>query len=258
MNELQVFNNDMFGQVRTVFIDDKPYFCGNDIAKALGYKRERDAIKAHCPHAVKHRIGVQTGTKPDGSPVMQEVETAFIPEGDVYRLIIRSKLPSAEQFEHWLFDEVLPQIRRTGGYIPISRNDTNEAILSKALLIAQNTINEKDLLLHRQTKEIAEMKPKVLGYDLFLKSKGYVSLNKVAKSLHKGRNRMMKFLREQGVLFKDGNDNIAYQRYCNAGYFTVDYKIGRDGMVHAVTKVSAKGVDYIKRLYEKTELKNIA
>ncbi len=258
MNELQVFNNDIFGQVRTIFVDDKPYFCGNDIATALGYKTPRHAISTHCPHVLKRAIGVQTGTRPNGAPIIQDVETAFIPEGDVYRLIIRSKLPSAEQFEHWLFDEVLPQIRRTGGYIPVSDKDTNEQILSKALLIAQNTIEQKDVLLHRQTLQIEEMRPKVKGYDTFLKSQGYVSLNKVAKSLHKGRNRMMKFLREQGILFKDGNDNIAYQRFCNAGYFTVDYKIGRDGMVHAVTKVSPKGIDYIKRLYERFDLKDIA
>lgn len=253
VNELQIFNNTEFGQVRTAIINNKVYFCGNDIANALGYKRERDAIRTHCPHAVKHRIGVQTGIKLDGTAAIQEVVTSFIPEGDVYRLIIRSKLPSAEQFERWLFDEVLPQIRKTGGYIPILTNDTNEQILSKALLIAQNTIEQKDVLLHRQTLQIEAMRPKVNGYDTFLKSEGFVSLNKVAKSLHKGRNRMMRFLREQGILFKDGNDNIAYQRFCNAGYFTVDYKIGRDGVVHAVSKVSAKGVDYIKRLYDKME-----
>lgn len=105
--------------------------------------------------------------------------------------------------------------------------------------------------------QLEQIKPKAVCYDTFLKSAGYVSLNKVAKSLHKGRNRMMKFLREQGILFKDGNDNIAYQRYCNNGYFTVDYKLGRDGVIHAVTKVSPKGICYIKKLYDKANMFNI-
>ena len=93
-----------------------------------------------------------------------------------------------------------------------------------------------------------------LSYETFLRSKEYVNLNKVAKSLHKGRNKMMTFLREQGILFRDGRDNITYQRFCNAGYFTVDYKTGRDGLIHAVTKVSAKRADYIRKLYEKSEV----
>ncbi len=133
----------------------------------------------------------------------------------------------------------------------MSATDTNEQILSKALLIAHNTIEQKDVLINKQTIQIEQMKPKASCYDTFLESEGYISLNKVAKSLHKGRNRMMKFLREQGILFKDGNDNIAYQKFCNSGYFTIDYKIGRDGIVHAVTKVSPKGVSYIKKLYDK-------
>ena len=78
MNELQVFSNDMFGEIRTVTDNDKVMFCGSDVATALGYKRARDAVRMHCPHAVKYAIGVQTGVKSDGSVIMQEVETAFI------------------------------------------------------------------------------------------------------------------------------------------------------------------------------------
>lgn len=106
MNDIMIFNNEEFGEIRTVEIDGKPYFVANDVAKALGYKRTADAVTAHCKGSVKHRYLTEGG----------EQEVKIIPEGDVYRLIIRSQLPTAEKFEKWVFDEVLPSIRKTGGY----------------------------------------------------------------------------------------------------------------------------------------------
>lgn len=106
MNDIRIFNNDEFGNVRTVEIDGKPYFCGSDVASALGYKRPNDAISAHCRATVKHSIPI--------SGKMQDVN--FISEGDLYRLITHSKLESAERFETCVFDEVLPSIRKHGIY----------------------------------------------------------------------------------------------------------------------------------------------
>ena len=240
MNNLTTFTNEEFGQVRTVTIDNKPYFCGSDIAKALGYKRPNDAILAHCRATVKYSTPI--------SGKIQEIN--FITEGDVYRLIMKSKLPSAEKFESWVFDEVLPQIRKTGGYIPVKSEDDDLTIMAKAHKILERTLEQKEAIIHQQTQQIAAMQPKAESYDLFIQADGYISLNKVAKSLHKGRNKMMALLRKQGILFKDGNDNIAYQRYCNNGYFTVNYSVGRDGIVHAVTKVSPKGIEFIKGIYD--------
>lgn len=117
MNELKIFENKEFGSVRTLEIDGKPYFCGSDVAKALGYAKPQNAISTHCKGAVKQGIGVQTGVKSDGTPSIQNVEMLFIPEGDIYRLIVKSKLPTAEKFESWVFDEVIPSIRKNGGYI---------------------------------------------------------------------------------------------------------------------------------------------
>lgn len=106
MNELQIFNNAEFGQVRIIKDGDKFLFCANDVAKALGYRVPKDAVAAHCKGAVKRRYLTRGG----------EQETKFIPEGDVYRLIVRSKLPNAEKFESWVFDDVLPTIVKTGSY----------------------------------------------------------------------------------------------------------------------------------------------
>ncbi len=106
-NELQVFSNEEFGQVRTIEVDGKPYFVGKDIALALGYKDAVNALKQHCRGVVKHHLTDSKGRK-------QEVN--FISEGDMYRLITHSKLESAERFESWVFDEVLPTLRKTGSY----------------------------------------------------------------------------------------------------------------------------------------------
>ena len=105
LNELQIFQNEEFGQVRTVEIDGKTYFVGKDVANALGYSNPRDAILRHCKGVVKHDSFKEGGQ-----------EVALLPEGDIYRLIIKSQLPSADKFERWIFDEVIPQIRQTGGY----------------------------------------------------------------------------------------------------------------------------------------------
>ncbi|MBU9745159.1 ORF6C domain-containing protein [Lachnospiraceae bacterium ASD3451] len=105
MNGLKIFNNAEFGQVRTVEVEGKIYFVGKDVANALGYSNPRDAIARHCKGVVKHDSFKEGGQ-----------EIALIPEGDMYRLITHSKLESAERFEGWVFDEVLPSIRQTGQY----------------------------------------------------------------------------------------------------------------------------------------------
>ena len=107
MQQVMLFENEDFGQLRMIFIDGKQYFMANDVAKALGYSVPKDAITRHCKGAMFQRYLTDGG----------EQEVKVIPEGDVYRLIIRSKLPKAEEFEKWVFDEVLPSIRKTGGYI---------------------------------------------------------------------------------------------------------------------------------------------
>ena len=106
MNELQIFNNEEFGEVRTVSIEDKAYFVGSDVAKALGYAIPHKAVQTHCKGVLKWNIPTSSGNQ----------DVLLITEGDVYRLIMKSKLKSAEKFESWVMDEVLPEIRKTGSY----------------------------------------------------------------------------------------------------------------------------------------------
>lgn len=106
MNKLQIFNSGEFGEIRTIEIDGKPYFVGTDVAKALGYNNPRDAVSRHCKGVVKRDTPTSSGIQ----------SMSYINEGDLYRLIMKSKLPSAEKFESWVMDEVLPTIRKTGSY----------------------------------------------------------------------------------------------------------------------------------------------
>lgn len=106
MNELQIFSSPEFGELRTIEEGDKIYFVASDVAKMLGYAKPNNAVSAHCKGTLKRGI-------PTGGGVQQ---MNVIPEGDLYRLIVNSELPSAEKFESWVFDEVLPAIRKTGGY----------------------------------------------------------------------------------------------------------------------------------------------
>lgn len=120
MNELQIFNNEEFGRIRTVEIDRKPYFVANDVARALGYATPKDAVSRHCKGALKRRYLTEGGKQ----------EMKIIPEGDMYRLITHSKLESAERFESWVFDEVLPTLRKTGSYEMPKKKQSNERLAS--------------------------------------------------------------------------------------------------------------------------------
>ena len=142
-------------------IEGVPYFPATKCAKLLGYSKPHDAISRHCPHSVKHGVGVQTGLKADGSTAMQTVEMIFIPEGDLYRLIVRSKLPAAEKFGEWVFDEVLPSIRKTGKYSTSTATafevdveslypqDYLEKLLQRRLTTLQNAAKALNVVLNK-------------------------------------------------------------------------------------------------------------
>lgn len=130
MEELQIFNNEEFGEIRTVTKNNKTYFAGSDVASALGYAIPHKAVQTHCKGVLKWNIPTKSGNQ----------DVLFIPEGDVYRLIMRSKLPAAEKFESWVMDEVIPSIRKNGGYIAGQETLSDDELLAKALMVAQNKI----------------------------------------------------------------------------------------------------------------------
>ena len=152
-SDMQIFKNEQFGEVRMIEENGNPLFCGSDVARALGYARPNDAIVDHCRCTVKRRI-------PHPQSPDKEIGMAFIPEGDVYRLIVRSKLPAADKFERWVFDEVIPSIRKTGGYIAGQETMSDVELMARALIVAQNVIEEKNRQISGLTEENLLMKPK--------------------------------------------------------------------------------------------------
>ena len=227
MNELMIFNNPEFGEIRTIEEDGKVLFCGSDVAKALGYKRPNDAISAHCKGTVKRRIGVRTGTKADGTPAVQNLEMLFIPEGDIYRLAAKSELPGADKFESWIFDEVLPSIRRHGAYMT---PETIEKILTDPDTIIQLATELKEEQDKRKALEnrVKRDRPKVLFADSVAASKTSILVGELAKLLKQngvetGQNRMFQWLREQGYLIRrQGTDfNMPTQKAMEMGLFEI-------------------------------------
>ena len=225
-NKIQIFNNEEFGEVRTLNEDGKIYFVASDIAKRLGYMKPANAISAHCRYTLKRSI-----PHPQGKGTL---DVNVIPEGDVYRLITHSKLPTAERFEKWVFDEVLPSIRKTGGYSLEIPKDYPSALRALADQCELNRL----------------MKPKADFYDTVASTESLLSMNDTAKILNMGvgRNKLFKLLRDKKILMKD---NMPYQRYVDAGYFKVVesyYMAGDNSVVSKTTYVRQRGVDYIRKL----------
>lgn len=217
--ELQIFNNSDFGEIRTLEENSKVLFCATDVARALGYSNPHDAISRHCKGVVK-REGVSQTTNQHGMTTQQVTELNFIPEGDVYRLITHSKLPSAERFESWVFDEVLPSIRKHGMYA------TEELIANPDLAIAAFTALKEErernkalqITIAVQEQQISELKPKASYYDLILNCKDLVSIGTIAKDYGKSARWLNTLLHDKGIQYKQGKIWLLYQKYAEKGY----------------------------------------
>lgn len=225
-NKIQVFTNEKFGEVRTLMINNEPWFVGKDVAVALGYKDTSDALKKHVDTEDKlTRRFADSG---------QSREMYIINESGVYSLVLSSKLPTAKKFKRWVTSEVLPSIRKTGSYSLEIPKDYPSALRALADQCELNRL----------------MKPKADFYDTVASTESLLSMNDTAKILNMGigRNRLFKFLRDKNVLMKD---NMPYQRYVDAGYFKVVesyYMAGDNSVVSKTTYVRQRGVDYIRKL----------
>ncbi|NRY63214.1 prophage antirepressor-like protein [Clostridium beijerinckii] len=246
MDSLLIFKDERFGEIRWLKINNKDYAVGIDIAKALGYKKPNDAISRHCRGAVKRGVGVVTGKRKDGTDAIQNVEMSVIPEGDIYRLAAKSELPGAEKFEAWIFDEVLPSIRKTGMYA------TDELLDNPDLLIAAATkLKEERKARVEAENKVKLLEPKGEFYDGVAGSKDSIEMGYVAKVLGirgMGRNRLFSLLRDKKVLDKN---NIPYQHYVDLGYFRVleqKYSVpSGETKINIKTMVFQKGIDFILR-----------
>lgn len=244
MNELQIFNSTEFGQVRTVEINEKPYFVANDVARALGYVETAKAIRTHCKGVSEMDIPSKGGIQ----------RMKIIPEGDIYRLIIRSKLPSAEKFEKWVFDEVIPSIRTNGGYIAGQETLSDDELMAKAILVAQKKIKERDQIIEQQKQKIEADRPKTIFADAVSASHTSILIGDLAKLICQngyqiGQKRLFQWMRDNGYLMVSGSSrNMPKQKYVEQGLFEIKESNVQnpDGSVRITrtTKVSGKGQLY--------------
>lgn len=215
MRDMKIFNHKEFGELSILIINGKEYFPASRCAAILGYTNTRDAISRHCRGVVKHDIIDNLG---------RTQETNFIPEGDLYRLIIRSNLPKAEQFERWVFDEVLPSIRKYGFYATDALIDDilNNPDLGIKLFTEYKQAKERakqlELETAKQKQIIGELRPKASYYDLIVQNKSLVPITKIAKDYGMSGRAMNKLLHELGVQYKMGNTWLLYQDYADQGY----------------------------------------
>lgn len=232
MNELQIFNNEEFGQIRTIEIDGKPYFAASDVASALGYSNPRKAIIDHCKGVTKRDTPTNSG--------LQSIN--FIPEGDIYRLIVKSQLPSAEKFETWVFDEVLPQIRETGGYnLPQTYSEALRALADKA--------EEAE----RLALENAEMKPKAEYFDELVDRQLNINFRDTAKELGIGERRFIDFLLDKKFIYRDKKKALKPYAEKNNGLFVLkEYASHNSNHAGVQTLITPKGRETFRLLLQRT------
>ena len=241
-NKIKIFENKDFGSLRTLEENGKILFCGKDVAAALGYSNTKDAIKRHCRWGVKHDI-------PHPQSPTKTIEMTFIPEGDVYRLVAHSRLPGAAKFESWIFDEVLPTIRRTGGYV------ANEDIFIENYLPFldepyQNLFRLQMMAINQLNERIRRDQPLVEFANQVSDTTNLIDMNAMAKlareeNIQIGRNRLFQWLREKGILM---SNNLPYQKYIESEYFKVKESVFETSSMmktYQQTFVTGKGQTYI-------------
>lgn len=235
MNELQIFENDEFGKVRTVVIDGEPWLVGKDVAEILDYSNPQKAIRDH--------VDEEDRTVNDSFTV-NGTQGVLINESGLYSLVMRSKLPSAKRFKRWVTSEVLPTIRKTGQYkAPALPDFTNPVVAARAWA---DEVEKKQLA----EAKVAALAPKADFYDTVADSESLMSMADTCKILDMGigRNKLFALLRDKKILQKD---NIPYQQYVTAGYFKVvegKYEVNENVVVTKTTYVKQKGIDYIRKL----------
>ena len=220
MNELQIFNSEEFGEIRTITKDDEPMFCLSDVCKAL----ELEQVSR-----VKARLktdGVTTSKVIDR--LGREQVATFINESNLYKTIFQSRKESAERFTEWVTSEVLPSIRKNGGYIAGQETLSDEELMAKALLVANNKIAERDKIIEQKQARIEQMKPKEIFADAVATSHTSILVGDLAKLICQngyqiGAKRLFSWLRDNGYLIKrKGADwNMPTQKSLELGLFEI-------------------------------------
>lgn len=214
MNELQIFQNPQFGGVRAVEIDGAPWFVGKDVALALGYSKTQNAIAAHVDEEDKKVAPIQ-GT-PGGTQ-----EMTIINESGLYSLVLSSKLPTAKQFKRWVTSEVIPSIRRHGGYISGQEQLSPSELMAKALLVAQQTLADREKRISELTVTNQIMQPKADYFDELVDRNLLTNFRETAKQLGVSPKKFVQFLLDKKYLYHDRRGKLLPYENKNNGLFEV-------------------------------------
>lgn len=250
MNELQLFTNPSFGQIRTLTINNEPWFIAKDVCDILEVNNPSQAL-SRLENDEKNTIILNEGI---GNP-----NKSIINESGFYTLVLSSRKDIAKPFRLWVTREVLPQIRKTGGYIPITQQDDDMSIMAKALLIADKTLKQKDELIVAQQQQLQAQQPLVDFANHVSSAKDLIDISEMAKLLSDnginiGRNRLFTILRNNKVLMSGTHQNEPYQEYIDRGYFKtkeVIAGIGTGQRLVIKTYVTGKGQDFVYSLVQK-------
>lgn len=242
MNELQIFNSSEFGQIRTVTKDNEPWFVASDICKALELSN---------PTMAAQRLDEDERSKFN---LGRQGEAVIVNEFGLYNLVLASRKQGAKDFKRWITHEVLPSIRKSGGYIVGQEDMSDSELMAKALLVAQKQIEQRNLIIERQKAQIEADKPKTIFADAVSTSKNSILVGELAKLICQngvqiGQKRLFQWLRDNGYLMKSGSScNKPTQRYIEQGLFEIKESNiqNPDGSVRITitTKVTGKGQIY--------------
>ncbi|MCM1333441.1 MAG: phage antirepressor [Bacteroides sp.] len=249
-NQIQVFTNSEFGEIRTLNINGEPWFAGKDVAEILGYERTTKAIVDRVDE--DDRIMLDKDTQSQFRTELGQRGGWIINESGLYSLILSSKLPSAKKFKHWITAEVLPSIRKHGAYM--TEDVLKQAITTPDFIIQLATALKEEQQARRSAEEtLCKQKPLVDFAHQVSNTADLIDMNTMAKLLSDhglsiGRNRLFRFLKEANILMDNG---LPYQMYVDAGHFKVKESTYRDhyGNIHTnrQTLVTGKGQLYITK-----------
>ena len=234
MNNLQIFSNEEFGQIRTMVIDGEPWCVGKDVAEALGYSNSSKAVSVHASEEDRILKMIEADSQ-NGNVV--KTQTAFINESGLYSLILSSKMPNAKKFKHWVTADVLPAIRKTGMYATEELLENPDlAIQAFTALKLEREKNKKlNTTVKVQEQQIMELQPKASYYDLVLNCPDLLSVTVIAKDYGKSAKWLNNFLKEHKIQFKQGKIWLLYKEYAEQGYTSTKTHTvnGNDGKQHS-------------------------
>ena len=255
MNEVKIFENEKFGEIRTVVINGEPWFVAADVCRALEISNSRDAVQ----RLDEDGKGVVLTDTRGGQQSMTAIN-----EPGLYVLVLGSRKPEAKEFKRWITHDVIPTIRKTGGYVNndelfietyFSQVEESTKAMLRATLATVREVNEKNRQLEQtvgvQSQQIAELQPKATYYDVVLQCEDLISITAIAKDYGKSARWMNNYLHEKGVQYRQGDIWLLYQTYAERGYTstkTFKYEDGGENHVKVHTYWTQKGRLFIYEL----------